>query len=187
MLYDRHLAYDSNVQNFADTSRIWRSIFSSSSSYHTHRPHHQNDVHFTYCYYWNYIRYIILEAHLFLEMSWSITMNTHMNARHKKSETQSSLIGLEAMPKLLFFGEMVELWPRKTSHIVRAYDDDRANNDHLLHLFLFPKSILLFMTATLSALSMEDVRLQTNFCIHHFHRKFNIGSCQKFIKQYRFY
>ena len=107
MLYDRHLAYDSNVQNFADTSRIWRSIFSSSSSYHTHRPHHQNDVHFTYCYYWNYIRYIILEAHLFLEMSWSITMNTHMNARHKKSETQSSLIGLEAMPKLLF---LVRWW-----------------------------------------------------------------------------
>ena len=85
MLYDRHLAYDSNVQNFADTSRIWRSIFSSSSSYHTHRPHHQNDVHFTYCYYWNYIRYIILEAHLFLEMSWSITMYTHMNAKTCKS------------------------------------------------------------------------------------------------------
>ena len=59
-------------------------------------------------YYWNYISYLILEAHIFLEMSWSIILNTHENAGHKKYKAIIlDNISLVAMPKLLF---LVRCW-----------------------------------------------------------------------------
>ena len=101
---DRHLDYGSNVQNFADTSRI-RCIYS-----------YVLIIEMTYLYLLE-LHNIVYSRHTYSLRCLDPLVWTHT---HEKYETQY-FVKMFRSDAEITFGEMLELWPRKTSHNFQAH------------------------------------------------------------------